>query len=303
MSVRPQLPTPQNVIARVEAMRSAQMQKRRWHSILFGGALILLVALSSHIGEVSISKLVQGLPRLGAYLARILPDLSLATLGVDLSVWMWNLPIWLGLLFDTLLIAFVSTTLGAIVAFFLSFPVARNLGFGLFSSQLARRFLEFLRTVPELVFALFFVFAFGLGPMAGVLAITLHTTGVLGKLFSEINETVTDRSLEGIIAAGASRDQVIRLGVTPQVAPAFISYVLLRFEINVRAASVIGFVGAGGIGQELMFVINQFIYHDVSAILALLIATVAVVDIVSETIRHRIIEKQVSHVSVAANES
>lgn len=289
---------PQSAIARIESLRSAQMRRKRGQTLAFGAVLALLIIGSAHVGEVSWTKLITGLPRFGAYIARISPDLSLATFWTDLSGWMWNFPIWLNLLFDTLLIAFVSTTLGAVIAFFLSFPAAQNLGFTRVTTQITRRFLELLRTVPELVFALFFVFAFGLGPMAGVLAITLHTAGVLGKLFSEINETVSERSLEGIVAAGASRDQVIRLGVTPQVAPTFISYVLLRFEINVRAASVIGFVGAGGIGQELMFVINQFIYQDISAILVLLIITVALIDIISETIRHRIIASEVSHVPV-----
>ncbi|MFC3059996.1 phosphonate ABC transporter, permease protein PhnE [Paenirhodobacter populi] len=286
-----------DAIGRVEAARRAQMRRTGWKTLLFGGALAVLIGLSLHQGEVSWTKFITGLPRFGAYIIRILPDLSFATLGADLQGWMWNLPNWLKLLFDTVLIAFVSTVMGAIIAFFLSFPAARNMGFGRVSTQLARRFFEFLRTVPELVFALLFVFAFGLGPMAGVLAITLHTAGVLGKMMSEINETITDRSLEGVIAAGASRDRVIRLGVVPQVAPAFVSYILLRFEINVRSASVIGLVGAGGIGQELMFVINQFIYRDISAILALLIVTVAIVDIVSETIRHRIIASEVSHAS------
>jgi phosphonate transport system permease protein len=203
---------------------------------------------------------------------------------------MWGFRRWVGLLFDTLLIAFVATTLGVVAGFLLSFPAARNLAGSAVSYQLTRRFLELMRTVPELVFAMLFVFAFGLGPMAGVLAIALHTMGVLGKLFSEINETITDKSLEGVVAAGAARDQVVRLGVVPQVMPAFISYTLLRFEINVRSASVIGFVGAGGIGQELMFVINQFIYRDISAILLLLIITVALVDILSEKIRHRVLD-------------
>lgn len=289
---------PQSAIARIESLRSAQMRRKRWKTLVFGAVLAALITVAAHVGEVSWTKLIAGLPRFGAYIMRIAPDMSLMTFWSDLSGWMWNFPTWVTLLFDTLLIAFVSTTLGAVIAFFLSFPAAQNLGFTRVTTQITRRFLELLRTVPELVFALFFVFAFGLGPMAGVLAITLHTAGVLGKLFSEINETVSERSLEGIIAAGASRDQVIRLGVTPQVAPTFISYVLLRFEINVRAASVIGFVGAGGIGQELMFVINQFIYQDISAILVLLIITVALIDIISETIRHRIIASEVSYVPV-----
>jgi len=220
---------------------------------------------------------------------RTMPQLSLASLSGDLARWMWNFPTWVRLLLDTVLIAFVATTLGVAGAFALCFAASDNLAPNRFVYHLARRSLEVLRTVPELVFALLFVFAFGLGAMAGVLAIALHTMGVLGKLFSEINETVSERALEGVVAAGAARGQVIRYGIVPRVLPGFVSYTLLRFEINVRSASVIGFVGAGGIGQELMFVINQFIYRDISAILLLLIITVALVDIASEWMRHRII--------------
>lgn len=280
----------QDIVAVVEAQRHAMKRSKRLQTFLFIGVMIALIGVSGHLGEVSWQKFVNGIPRFGNYIWRTLPAMSSETFWADLSRWMWGFRRWVGLLFDTVLIAFVATTLGVVFGVLLSFPAARNLAGSVVSYQLARRFLELMRTVPELVFAMLFVFAFGLGPMAGVLAIVLHTMGVLGKLFSEINETITDKSLEGVVAAGASRDQVIRLGVVPQVMPAFISYTLLRFEINVRSASVIGFVGAGGIGQELMFVINQFIYRDISAILVLLIITVALVDIVSEKIRHRVLD-------------
>lgn len=279
-----------DIVAIVEAQRRALQRGKRSQTLLFLGVMVVLIGVSGYLGEVSWQKFVNGMPRFGSYISRTLPSVSLETLWADLSSWMWAGGRWVGLLFDTVLIAFVATTLGVVAGFFLSFSAARNFASGVVGYQLARRFLELMRTVPELVFAMLFVFAFGLGAMAGVLAIALHTMGVLGKLFSEINETITDKSLEGVVAAGASRDQVVRLGVVPQVMPAFISYTLLRFEINVRSASVIGFVGAGGIGQELMFVINQFIYRDISAILVLLIITVALVDIVSEKIRHRILD-------------
>jgi len=279
-----------DVVSVVEAQRRALHRSKRTQTLLFLVVLAVLVGVSGHLGEVSWQKFVTGLPRFGDYIWRTLPAMSPETFWTDLTRWMWGVRRWVGLLFDTVLIAFVATTLGVVFGFLLSFPAARNLAGGVVSYQLARRFLELMRTVPELVFAMLFVFAFGLGAMAGVLAIALHTMGVLGKLFSEINETITEKSLEGVVAAGASRDQVIRLGVVPQVMPAFISYTLLRFEINVRSASIIGFVGAGGIGQELMFVINQFIYRDISAILVLLIITVALVDILSEKIRHRILD-------------
>jgi phosphonate transport system permease protein len=153
----------------------------------------------------------------------------------------------------------------------------------------ARRFLEFCRTVPEMVFALIFVVAFGLGPVPGVLAIMIHTMGALGKLFAEVVENIDMKPVEGAIASGASRWQAIRYAVVPQVLPNFTSYALLRFEINVRGASVMGFVGAGGIGQDLIEAIRKFYYSDVSAILLLIIATVVIIDMVTERIRHRLI--------------
>ncbi|MDT4848799.1 Phosphate-import permease protein PhnE [compost metagenome] len=152
-----------------------------------------------------------------------------------------------------------------------------------------RRGLELLRTVPEIVFALLFVIAFGLGPMAGVLALMLHTTGALGKLFSEVVENIDMRPVEGIRASGGSGFQVIRFAVLPQVAANFASYGLLRFEINVRGASVMGFVGAGGIGQELLTSIRQFYYSDVSAILLLIIVTIVAIDLITQRIRHALL--------------
>jgi phosphonate transport system permease protein len=146
--------------------------------------------------------------------------------------------------------------------------------------------------VPELVYALVFVFAFGLGPVPGVLAITIHSMGALGKLFSEINENIDLSSVEGVRAAGGNWFQVIRYAVIPQVLPNFASYSLLRLEINVRSAAIVGFVGAGGIGQELFLVIRQFIYTDVSAIALLLIATVSLIDITCERVRHFLIGKE-----------
>jgi phosphonate transport system permease protein len=138
-----------------------------------------------------------------------------------------------------------------------------------------------------------FVFSFGLGPLPGVLAIGIHSAGALGKLFSEVNENIDMNLIEGVRATGANWFQIMRYAVLPQVLPNFFSYSLLRFEINVRAASIIGFVGAGGIGQELMFVIRQFVYTDISAIVLMIIFTVSIIDISCEKIRHAIIGKEV----------
>jgi phosphonate transport system permease protein len=151
-----------------------------------------------------------------------------------------------------------------------------------------RRLMEFCRTVPDIVFALIFVIAFGLGPMAGVLAIMIHSVGALGKLYSEIVENIDMKPVEGVRSTGAGWMACMRFAVLPQVAAGFASYTLLRFEINVRGASVMGFVGAGGIGQELVVAIRKFYYSDVSAILLMIILTVFVIDISTSWVRGKL---------------
>ena len=140
-----------------------------------------------------------------------------------------------------------------------------------------------------LVFALIFVIAFGLGPVAGVLALVIHCVGALGKLFAEVVENIDMKPVEGVTAAGGSWATVVRFAVVPQVLPNFASYALLRFEINARSATVIGFVGAGGIGQDLLEAIRKFYYSDVSAILLLIIVMVVIIDIAAERVRHALI--------------
>ena len=140
----------------------------------------------------------------------------------------------------------------------------------------------------DIVFALIFVIAFGLGPMAGVLAITIHSIGALGKQYAEMVENIDMKPVEGLRSTGASWIACMRFAVLPQVVAGFASYTLLRFEINVRSASVIGFVGAGGIGVELITAIRKFYYSDVSAILLLIILTVFVIDIGTGWVRGKL---------------
>jgi phosphonate transport system permease protein len=130
-----------------------------------------------------------------------------------------------------------------------------------------------------------FVAAFGLGPLAGVLAIGIHSFGALGKLFTEVVENIDMNPVEGVRSSGGAFPAVVRYAALPQVLPNLASYALLRFEINMRASSIIGFVGAGGIGQELFVAIRRFYYTDVSAILLLIIVTVALMDLITERIR------------------
>jgi phosphonate transport system permease protein len=148
-----------------------------------------------------------------------------------------------------------------------------------------RRFLDACRAVHELVFALFFMVAVGLGPFAGMLALFVHTSGVLGKLFSEVVEAIDPGPVEGIRATGARRLDEIAYGVVPQVLPLWISYSLYRFESNVRSAAVVGMVGAGGIGMTLNELIRSFSYAQTAAVMIMLVITVMVIDVVSAQVR------------------
>ncbi|MCF1503872.1 phosphonate ABC transporter, permease protein PhnE [Afifella sp. H1R] len=155
--------------------------------------------------------------------------------------------------------------------------------------QPVRRLMDATRAINELVFAVLFVTAVGLGPFAGVMALFVHNTGIIAKLFSEAVEAIDPRPVEGIRATGATRLQEIVFGVVPQVAPLWISFSLYRFETNVRQATVLGIVGAGGIGQVLFESIRSFLYAETAAIILIVIVTVSIVDILSAQLRKVVI--------------
>lgn len=166
--------------------------------------------------------------------------------------------------------------------------------FGLLSSsnivpvwvyQPVRRMMDACRAINEMVFAMLFIVAVGLGPFAGVLALWIHTTGTLAKLFSEAVEAIDPRPVEGVRATGASALEEIVYGVIPQVLPLWISYSLYRFESNVRSASVVGMVGAGGIGVVIYEVIRGFEYAQTSAVMLMIIVVVTAIDMVSARVR------------------
>jgi phosphonate transport system permease protein len=279
------------VIRGEEAFRAAQRQKR---SRALLGALLLLGCLvaAAWVAEAHPATLWAGLPRIGEYFARILPDLRLSALlaGADtegsLAFWMYRLPEWAWLLLETANMAALATLLGTAAALLVAFPAARNIAPSGWTYHATRRFLEALRTVPEIVYALIFVWAFGVGALAGILAIALHSAGANGKLFAEAIENADLRPWEAVRAAGGSWVHGCRFAILPQVLPNILSYALLRFEVNIRSASVIGFVGAGGIGEELYKVISFNYYEEISAIVLLIILAVASVDILSERLRH-----------------
>lgn len=155
--------------------------------------------------------------------------------------------------------------------------------------QPMRRAMDAARAINEIVFAMLFVVAVGLGPFAGVLALWIHTTGILAKLFSEAVEAIDPNPVEGIRATGASRLEEVIFGVIPQVLPLWISYSLHRFESNVRSATVLGIVGAGGIGMILWEVIRGFQYAETAATVIIIVASVSVLDIISQRLRRLVI--------------
>ncbi|KQT25119.1 MULTISPECIES: phosphonate ABC transporter, permease protein PhnE [unclassified Bradyrhizobium] len=267
--------------------RKAVARKRL--RLLLGTVLFIAALLVAAVGaEVNLRTLFTHFGNFVSYFDRILTLDTGQRVWTDLGEWFWGWRKWLKLLAETLLVSYVGTLIGAILAFGLNFFAAANTAPARWLLFVVRRLLEFARTVPSIVFALIFVIAFGLGPMAGVLAIAIHSTGALGKLFSEIVENADMRPVEGVRSTGASWLSCMRFAVLPQVIAGYASYALLRFEINVREASVMGFVGAGGIGQELIVAIRKFYYSDVSAILLTIIVTVFLIDIGTGWLRGRL---------------
>jgi phosphonate transport system permease protein len=241
------------------------------------------------IAEIDLVRFWENLDKFTAYIVRLAYLDTGKPVWTDFAEWFWGLRKWSGKLVETLLIAYVGTAIGVVGGFLICFAAAQNLITSRLPLFLARRVLEFCRTVPELVFALIFVVSFGLGPLPGVLAISLHTIGALGKQFYEVVENADMRPFEGVVASGGSWAVAIRYAILPQVISNFASYGLLRFEINVRGAAVMGFVGAGGIGQDLLEAVQKFYYSDVSALLVIIIATVMLIDLFTERLRHRLI--------------
>ena len=261
-----------------EAYRKA-VARKRLHLTLATAVFFAALVVASIGAEVNLRTFFTYFGNFISYFDRIFTLENGARVWTDIGEWFWGWRKWLWMLGETILISYVGTLFGAVLAFALNFFAAENTSPAPWLRFLVRRVLEFARTVPGIVFALIFVIAFGLGPMAGVLAIAIHSTGALGKLFSEIVENADMKPVEGVRSTGASWVSCMRFAVLPQVAAGYASYALLRFEINVREASVMGFVGAGGIGQELVVAVRKFYYSDVSAILLLIVLTVFVIDI------------------------
>ncbi len=206
---------------------------------------------------------------------------------------------------ETFAMSFLGTILAVLIAFSLVFLSSRNLMFtGLLFEMERRRpwvralrtvlylsakaALNLLRTVPHLVWALILVFAVGLGPFPGMLALGIHTGGVLGRLFGEVMENIETQPIEALQATGASRLQILFYGILPQVLPEFVAYTLYRWEVNIREAVILGYVGAGGLGQQIQIAISLFLEHRLLTLILAIYLIVTVVDSLSAYLRSRL---------------
>ncbi|KQN63601.1 phosphonate ABC transporter, permease protein PhnE [Erwinia sp. Leaf53] len=269
-------------------------QKR--DTLLWSLVLVLLYLASGYMAEFNLHTIWVSLPNFFDYLAETIPRLNVALLFADghtegsLAYWGYRLHIQLPLIWETLQLALGATLLSVMIAAVLGFLAANNTGTPRGVSFAIRSLVAFLRTMPELAWAVMFVMAFGIGVIPGFLALALHTVGSLTKLFYEAIESASDKPVRGLAACGASRVQRMRFALWPQVKPAFLSYGFMRLEINFRQSTILGLVGAGGIGQELMTNIKLDRYDQVSMTLLLIIVVVTLLDTFSGRLRQRVVE-------------
>lgn len=236
-------------------------------------SLAVVFGLAARVIELRPLELLRDVGNIGVFLRGYLNP-SFAHLGE----YAWQCVV-------TVCIALWGTLLAIVIAVPLGLLGARNLSPHPGVYLVARRTMDVLRAVNEFVFALMFVTAVGLGPFAGMLALGIHTGGVLGKLLSETIEGIDPGQAEGVTAVGAGRLHVVTFGVVPQVLPSFLSYVLLRFESDIRSAAVIGMVGGGGIGFYLWDTIRSFNDREAATVILLIVAMVMCTDVISARIR------------------
>ncbi|GAA0383145.1 phosphonate ABC transporter, permease protein PhnE [Bacillus horti] len=198
-----------------------------------------------------------------------------------------RVPDYIGYMIETLAIAYAGTLIGAILAIPFGFLAARNMVGK--KAQIGKSISNAVRAFPEIMFAIIFVMSVGMGPYAGVLAIGINSIGMLSKLYSEVIESIDMSVVEALKASGANKIQTIWYGVIPQIIPEFSSYAIYRFEIDVRSATVLGIVGAGGIGAPLILAANQRNWEAVGMMLIIIIVVVTLIDYLSAFIRRRIV--------------
>lgn len=281
--------TPQSVTS-IQSTYMAQVQRRR----LYGGLTLLIFVVLMVSGfniadDRNAGGFWAGLHQVGDYPADVLSEAwekraELPSLIVK----------YFPALVETINIAAVSTLFGAAGGLILSLLGTRGLAKWPRLIPLFRRFSDMMRAVPEIVIALVLIFVLGGGPVPAMIAIAIHTAGALSKMFSEVTENTDLKAVEGLASTGATWSQRMLLGVFPQVAPNYVSYSLLRFEINIRASAILGFVGAGGLGYELRNAMawGPGRFDEAAAIFILLFGTIVFFDQVSSRFRNRLTEGQ-----------
>jgi phosphonate transport system permease protein len=271
-------------------MREELLAMRRRRQLYSVGAVLMVVAILGfgfeESNRLNSGSFFAGLPRFFDYPGQIVGEAWSAGI-VEMLGLMWR---YLPALIETLNIAFVATIIGGALAVLLSFGSTRNLDVPGWVIPVTRRAMDVMRAFPELVIALFLIFLLGGSPVPAMIAVAFHTAGALGKLFSEVNENIDRKPIEGLKAVGGGWLQRMRFAVLPQVAPNYLSYFLLRLEINVRASAILGFVGAGGIGSELRKTIGwgSGSGDDTVALFLLLFVSIIVIDQLSSYFRERL---------------
>ncbi|RWY90036.1 phosphonate ABC transporter, permease protein PhnE [Rhizobium leguminosarum] len=285
--------------------------KRRFYTVV--GLVILIVAFVSSVrfaDESNAGHFFDRLPHLFDFLSWLIPkdwhDVWRALFDIASAndkggeefnfdkgrVYVWGafyIPEYFELMIVTINVALISTIIAFVFAVPLSFFAARNLTNSWPLRIVTKRLMEFLRAFPEIVIAGLFSAILSIGPVAAIIAITLHTIGALGKLFYEVAENIDMKPHEGMKAVGANWWERIRFAALPQVLPNFTSYALLRLEINVRASTIIGAVGGGGIGEELKLSISRGFGAKTVALVLLLFVTIVAVDQFSAWLRRRLV--------------
>lgn len=258
---------------------------------LYGGILVVLFVALMAAGfnvadDRNAGSFADGITHVFDYPAEVLEEA-----GQKLSLLPGHLVDFFPALIETLNIAAAATLVGAVAGTLLSLLSTHGMAPAPMLIPLFRRISDICRAIPEIVIALVLIFLLGGGPVPAMIAIAIHTAGALGKLFSEVNENASLKPVEGLESVGSSWGQRMWLGVIPQVGPNYVSYALLRFEINIRASAILGFVGAGGIGYELKNAMSwgQGRYDEAAAIFLLLFITIVVVDQISSALRDRLI--------------
>jgi len=264
-------------------------RKRAYGGIILALFVVLMVTGFQTVEARSAGGFWEGLPRIFDFPAGVVRE---AWDRIDRLP--ANLLTYFPALIETINIAAVSTLVGAFFGLILSLLSTRGLARWPRLIPLFRRIMDILRAIPEIVIALVLIFILGGGPVPAMIAIALHTAGALGKLYSEVAENADLKPVEGLQSVGANWSQRMWLGVIPQVAPNYLSYTLMRFEINIRASAILGFVGAGGIGYELRnaMTFGQGKFDLAASIFVLLFLTIVIFDQVSSHYRNRLTQGQ-----------